>query len=191
MATPLPSGAFDDLLAAARVGDEVAFAKLWRWLHPALVRWLSVVVPGHAEDVASETWLSVSRGLTSFEGGEGDFRGWVFTIGRRRAIDWARHRQRQPRITTFDATELVDPSAVSSSLVDASNALQSALTLLRRLTPDQAEVVALRVIVGLTVAETAAVVDKAEGAVRVLCHRGLRELAQQLDTQQLAEGVTA
>ena len=188
--TPLPGGAFDDVLASARAGNEVAFAKLWRWLHPPLVRWLSVVVPGHADDVASETWLSVIRGLTSFEGGESDFRGWVFTIGRRRAIDWARHRQRRPRIVALDANDVVDPAAGSSTSLDAATELDAALRLLRTLTPDQAEVVALRVIVGLSVAETAVVVNRAEGAVRVLCHRGLRSLAQQLDAEHLAAGVS-
>jgi RNA polymerase sigma-70 factor (ECF subfamily) len=58
------------------------------------------------------------------------------------------------------------------------------------LTPEQREAVALRVIVGMTVGETAAVVHKSEGAVRILCHRGLRALAQQLDAERLAEGVT-
>jgi RNA polymerase sigma-70 factor (ECF subfamily) len=61
--------------------------------------------------------------------------------------------------------------------------------MLRQLRPDQAEVVALRVIAGLTVTETAAVVNKSDGAVRVLCHRGLRALARQLHTE-IAEGVT-
>ena len=85
---------------------------------------------------------------------------------------------------------MADPVATSSSLVDADAALAAALTLLGRLTPDQREVVALRVIVGLTVGETATIVHKSDGAVRCCCHRGLRTLAQQLDADQMARGVT-
>ena len=177
--------AFEVVLASAQTGDELAFAALWRWLHPPLVRWLTVVAPGNVDDVASEVWLSVTRGLASFEGGEGEFRGWVFTVARRRAVDWARHRERQPKLATLDGIDPVDPSAEISSLVEAATALDAALALLQGLTAEQREVVALRVIVGLTVRETAAVVNKTEGAVRVLCHRGLRTLAQRLDADEL------
>jgi RNA polymerase sigma-70 factor (ECF subfamily) len=75
--------------------------------------------------------------------------------------------------------------------VDEANALAAAVALLRQLTPDQREVVALRVIVGMTVRETAMVVDKSEGAVRVLCHRGLRTMAERIEAEQAARGALA
>src|SRR4051794_19838622 len=61
---------FAATLAAARAGDEDAFAQLWRWAHPPLLRWLRVVAPDGAEDLASEVWVSVIRCLDSFDGGE-------------------------------------------------------------------------------------------------------------------------
>ena len=155
-----------------------------------MLRWLTVTAPGGVEDVASEVWLTVTRSLGAFEGDERDFRAWVFTVARRRAIDWARRRKREPRCAPLDGFDVADPSATSSSLVDADIALEAALTLLQQLTPDQREVVALRVIAGLTVSETAAIVDKSDGAVRVLSHRALRTLAQQLGADQLTRGVT-
>ena len=180
---------FEEVFAAARAGDEGAFAELWRWLHPPLRRWLAVVAPGDVDDVESEAWLSIARGLDSFDGGEGEFRGWVFTIARRRAIDWERRRRRQPPSAALDGVDVADPSGSAASRVDAATALAAALTLLGQLTPDQREVVALRVIVGMSVAETAAVVGKTEGAVRVLCHRALRTLAERLDAAPLADEV--
>jgi RNA polymerase sigma-70 factor (ECF subfamily) len=78
---------FAAVLAGALGGDEQAFARLWRDLHPALLRYLQVVTPGAAEDVASETWLEVVRGLGQFTGDETGFRSWVFTIARHRALD--------------------------------------------------------------------------------------------------------
>jgi RNA polymerase sigma-70 factor (ECF subfamily) len=179
--------AFADVLALARAGDETAFAELWRWLHPPLVRWLTVVC-GDVDDVESEVWLSISRSLGSFEGDERAFRGWVFTIARRRAIDWARHRRRQPQVAAIGEVDIADGWATSAALVESVASLEAALALLQRLSPDQREVLALRVIVGMTVGETAAVVRKSEGAVRILCHRGLRALAQQLDAERPVEG---
>jgi RNA polymerase sigma-70 factor (ECF subfamily) len=181
-------GAFEDVLERARTGDESAFAGLWRWLHPPLLRWLGVVAPGGVDDVASEVWLSVVRGLDSFEGGEREFRGWVFTIARRRTIDWARHRRRHPATTMLDGVDVEAPGDASEALW-ADVAVEAVLALLRELRPEQAEVVALRVIAGLSVPETAAVVNKPDGTVRVLCHRGLRALARRLNTE-VTEGVT-
>ena len=181
--------AFGEVLVSARAGDDDAFAELWRWLHPPLLRWLTVVAPRDVEDVESEAWLSVARGLDSFEGGAADFRGWVFTIARRRAIDWARRHRRRPPAGAFDTVDVVDPNGSSSSLVDDAHAVDMATAVLRQLTPDQREVVSLRVIVGMTVAETAAIVGKSEGAVRVVCHRALRSLARRLDTKVLADGI--
>jgi RNA polymerase sigma-70 factor (ECF subfamily) len=181
---------FEDVLASARGGDELAFTKLWRWLNPVLLRWLRVVALESVEDVASEVWLSITRGLGSFTGGEDEFRGWVFTIARRRAIDSARHRLRQPRLYSLDGLDVPDVTT-DVSRVEAACELDTALTLLRRLTPDQREVVALRVIADMTVSDTAAIVNRTEGAVRVLCHRGLRSLAQQLDGEFVSGGVTA
>jgi RNA polymerase sigma-70 factor (ECF subfamily) len=181
--------AFDEVLASARAGDELAFAELWRWLHPPLLRWLVVVASSDVEDIESEVWLSTSRGLASFKGDADAFRGWVFTIARRRAIDWGRRRRRQPQTAELNELAIVDVAHPAPSHVDAAVARDSALALLRRLTPDQRESLALRVIVGMSVRETAAVVQKSEGAVRVLCHRGLRALAEQLDAARLAGGV--
>ena len=84
----------------------------------------------------------------------------------------------------------IDPAGPNdpSEEVSEATAIEAAIALLRRLTPDRAEVVALRVIAGLTVAETAAVVEKSEGAVRVLCHRALRAL-ERLVTPEVRQGV--
>jgi RNA polymerase sigma-70 factor (ECF subfamily) len=176
--------AFEDVLVAARTGDGPSFAEIWRWLHPPLVRWLSVVVSGDVEDIESEVWLSITRNLASFSGDERDFRGWVFTIARRRAIDWRRHRRRQPRVTDLDGVDVAGHGSSSPGTDTA-----AALAMLATLTPEQREALALRVIVGMSVRETAAVVQRTEGAVRILCHRGLRTLSRQLAADRPAEEI--
>ena len=182
---------FADVLAAAQDGDEEAFASLWRWLQPSLLRWLRVVAHDNVEDIASEVWLAVARNLERFVGDDSDFSGWLFTIGRRRAIDWSRRRGRQVDQSALGSEDVADSSIGSERYVEDAAAAEAAVALLRTLTPDQAEVVALRVIVGMSVAEAAAVVGKSESAVRVLCHRGLRSLAAHLREADLTRGVTA
>jgi len=186
---PWGTGAFEDTLEQARCGDELAFAQLWRWLNPSLLRWLGVVVPGADDDVASEVWLSVVRGLDEFSGGEREFRAWVFVVARRRATDWVRKRRRRPVTVGLSDVEVVQLHDASAGVLE-DEAIAYTMALLAPLAPDQAEVISLRVLAGLTVAETAVVVEKSEGAVRILCHRGLRALAGQLAEVDLARGVT-
>jgi RNA polymerase sigma-70 factor (ECF subfamily) len=174
-------------VVAASEGDEEAFARLWRWAQPALLRWLRVVAPEGGEDVASEVWVSVIRGLASFHGDERDFGAWLFTIARRRAIDLARYRRRRPQTVSLDGIDAPQPLELSEALAGEA-AVETAIALLRQLRPEQAEVVALRVIAGLTVAETAAVVGRSDAAVRLLCHRGLRMLARYVGADLVPEG---
>jgi RNA polymerase sigma-70 factor (ECF subfamily) len=180
-------GSFEEVLADALAGDERGFAGLWRWANPSLVRWLGVVAPGAGEDLASDVWLSVIRGLEFFRGGDREFRAWFFTIARRRAIDAGRRRRRRPQTVALDGVDAPQPvDHIDAVAGDA--AVEEAISLLRQLSPDQAEVVALRVIAGLTVAEVAAVVGRSDSAVRVLCHRGLRTLAQHVGVDLVPEG---
>jgi RNA polymerase sigma-70 factor, ECF subfamily len=171
----------DELLVAAKAGDEQSFATIWRELNPAVLRYLRVLVPGAAEDYAAEVWLEVVRGLGRFTGDEAGFRAWVFTIARHRGLDWRRHAARQPTAplpseTLADRPAADDPAAAALEAL----ATERALALIARLPPDQAEVVLLRVVAGLDVARVAGIVGKRPGTVRVLGHRGLRRLAELL-----------
>lgn len=182
---------FGDLLAGAVAGDERAYAALWRDLNPPLVRYLRVLAADFAEDVASDTWFEVVRSLHRFTGDEASFRSWVFTVGRYRAIDARRRAAREPVLPV--PGELLTDSAVAGDAADAALetlSTEAALALIACLPPDQAEVVALRVVADLDVAQVAAIVGKRPGTVRVLCHRGLRRLAERLDRAARAEGVT-
>lgn len=184
MVTPTDDTA--GMLARARSGDEVGFLELWRQLQPRLLRYLQVLNCEDADDVASETWLQVIRDLPKFEGGEDDFRRWLFTVGRHRAIDAARSRRRHPTVPmTAGADALVDDDMVEDQVLH-SLSVRNAVRLLAALPADQADVVALRVLAGLDTPAVAGLLGKSPGAVRVALHRGLRTLAASPELQALA-----
>jgi RNA polymerase sigma-70 factor (ECF subfamily) len=171
------TGELDEALARASAGDEAGFLHLWRALQPPLLRFLRVIGCEDPEDVASETWLQVVRDLPRFSGAEEDFRRWLFTIGRHRAIDAARARSRRPATPVSTGLEiLADHQLVEDQVLDGMS-VQRAVALLAALSRDQAEVVALRVIAGLETPDVARILGKSAGAVRVALHRGLKALA--------------
>jgi RNA polymerase sigma-70 factor (ECF subfamily) len=167
----------EEIAAAAR-GDERAFAVIWRTLQPVLLRYLRVVAPDSADDLASETWLEVVRGLPKFRGDDAGFRSWLFTIARHRAIDLRRQQARRPvqPVPLELLPELGAPDDPEAAAIDTLST-EAALAMIARLPAEQAEVVVLRAVAGLDVAQVAAVVGKRPGTVRVLAHRGLRRLA--------------
>jgi RNA polymerase sigma-70 factor (ECF subfamily) len=164
---------------------------VWRALHPPLLRYLTVRGDHAPEDIASETWMHVVKGLTAFEGDAAAFRAWLFTIARHRAIDHGRSRSRRPLVTVGEATELpateLAPSAEEVAV--ANDATARALALVATLPPAQAEMVMLRVVAGLEVADVARLVDKKPGTVRVTVHRALQSLAQQPEARTNREVV--
>ena len=182
---------FPAVLAAAQRGDEWAFAELWRELQPAVLRYLRVAAPDAAEDLAADTWVSVIRTLGRFRGDELGFRALVFTAARHRALDWRRQSSRRQAAAL--PVEVLNNRPAPDDPADAALEAQStrdALALIAELPRSQAEVVALRMVAGLDVAQVARIVGKRPGAVRTLTHRGLRRLAQRLAAVEPARRVT-
>lgn len=179
---------FCDVLDAARAGEQWAFALLYRDLNAPLLRYFGAQASADAEDLASETWLAAAQGLGSFEGGERAFRGWLFTIAYRKLVQHWRDRGRRPADAvapeTFDALlGAADTEEEALAGIDAAAAMRA---LAAALTPDQAQVVLLRVLGDLSVDDVAAALGKRPGTIRVLQHRAIHKLAGILSL----EGVT-
>jgi RNA polymerase sigma-70 factor, ECF subfamily len=179
---------FDHVLSCAREGDEDALTSLYRGLYPRFVRYVGAVMPSSAEDVAADAWLDVARSLGRFRGGESDFRAWAFTIVRRRLLDLrrAQARRRTDPVDPFALTEPVEGGNVEDEAIGSLEASWAVRLITSSLSRDQAEVVLLRVLGDLSVAQVAEIMGKRAGAIRVLQHRGLRRLAEAVRR----EGVT-
>jgi RNA polymerase sigma-70 factor (ECF subfamily) len=180
--------AFEATLASAQDGDSDAFTAIFRDVQPALLRYLSVIAPHAADDVAGDTWLQVVAGLRGFSGDERAFRAWLFTIARHRAIDSGRARARR-RTVPYEPDEGDGRQALpdTADVVLERLATQETLAVIASLPREQAEIVLLRVVAGLDATDVARLVGKTPGAVRVAAHRGLRRLASVIDRA----GVTA
>jgi RNA polymerase sigma-70 factor, ECF subfamily len=182
--------ALDAMVAEACSGHKDALAALYREFHGALVGFLFGLVAAEAEDLAAETWIDMAQALPTFRGDGVEFRRLLFTIARRRAVDHGRKRRRR-RTDPVDLHQLplramdADPAATVAQL-DAS---RRAIRQIAELLPGpQAEVVLLRVVAGLSVAETARVLGRSANAVSVLQNRGLRRLASTLEVTRAPSG---
>jgi RNA polymerase sigma-70 factor (ECF subfamily) len=156
---------------------------LYAEYQPALLRYLRGRGPDIAEDVASETWISAAQNLNRFEGDADQFRAWLFTIARRRLIDQRRAEKRRPVVhDADDATQELparDPSP-EDLVTTAIAGDDAARRIANILSADQADVILMRVVGGLSVEDVARIIGKAEVTVRVLQSRGLKRLQKYL-----------
>ena len=173
----------DASLASARRGDERGFTELWVSLNPLILRYLWVLVGQSADDVASETWLHAARDVREFRGDAAGFRVWLFRVARHRALDELRRAGRRPEDPTGLPGVGTDPAREHAAPDDTADAAlerlstEQALHMIAQLPKNQREAVILRVIIGLDAKQTAQVLGKRAGAVRIAAMRGLRGLS--------------
>jgi RNA polymerase sigma-70 factor (ECF subfamily) len=181
---------FERTIEAARQGSRSALSALYEDLQPNVLAYLTVRNRSEAEDIASEVWVSVAAGLVRFQGDESGFRGWVFTIARRRLVDARRRTSRHatdpvPRELLAELASEVDPEGEVVARLE----YEEALEVLAALPKDQEDVVLLRVVAGLTVEEVGQALGKRPGTVRVLQHRALKRMARELEELHSGEHV--
>jgi RNA polymerase sigma factor (sigma-70 family) len=179
--------AFNAVLAAARSGDQAALEALYRDLAPPVLGYLRVQGAREPEDVASEVFVALVRGLAGFKGDERDFRSWVFTIAHRRLVDERRRNSRRLETPADPETlRLLGPAGDVEGEALARLGGRPAVQALHRLTPDQRAVVLLRVLADLPVAEVARVLGKSAGAVKTLQRRALARLAREISREAVS-----
>jgi RNA polymerase sigma-70 factor (ECF subfamily) len=182
LATDSDSARMMDLVERAQAGEADAFGRLYDQYSDTVYRYIYYRVGGKAtaEDLTSETFLRALRRIGTFTWQGRDFGAWLVTIARNLVADHFKSSRFRLEVTTGempDANE-VERSPEDSVLEPLSNA--ALLEAVRRLNPQQQECVTLRFLQGLSVAETARVMGKNEGAIKTLQYRAVRTLARLL-----------
>jgi RNA polymerase sigma-70 factor (ECF subfamily) len=170
------------ILDLARQGDEEAWRRLYEAYAGRVAGYLRVQGAREAEDLTSEIFLAVFRNLARFEGGESEFRSWLFVIAHRRLLDERRRTLRRGDVPWQD--ELAE-TARPDAEVEAMGRIgtQRVQEVCARLAPDQRDVLLLRVVADLTSEQAAQVLGKSTGAVKALQRRGLATLARQTERE--------
>jgi len=179
---------FPFVLSAAGAGDEQAWAELYHEFAPGLLRFIVNQGAHDPEDCLGECFVQVVRNLPEFIGGEPVFRGWLFQVARNRVVDSWRAARRRPVTPTDDLTAVERP-APGQEQADTRLAGRDAVEdVLSHLSPDHRAVVALRVLEEFSVEETARILHRSPGAVRVLQHRAIKSLRRALSERHGGQG---
>ena len=179
-----PGPPFDKVLAAAQTGAGWARTRLYEWLAPVVAGYLKARGARDPDDLTNDAFVRVFSGCGSFVGDEAQFRSWVLRIAHCRLLDARRAQSRRPEMESLDTERrpLQDEPTTATAEDEALRSLgtERMRKLLDALTPDQRDVLALRLIAGLTVKDVAALLAKQPGAVKALHRRALSALRRTL-----------
>ncbi len=174
----------------AAQADRAAFGVLYRRYLDRVYGYAFYLLGDHhdAEDATERTFLAALGAIGGFRDQGATFRSWLFRIAHNQVANALRSRGRRAT-SSLDLVE--EPAAADdpAATLAASEEARRVRRALATLPEDRRQVLVLRFVDGLSAREIGAVLDRSEGAVRVLQHRALRELGSILDRWERREGV--
>ncbi len=173
--------AFDGVLRAARAGADWAWRELYEDVAPSLARYARASGVDDPENLVGDVFLSAVAALDRFQGDRRAFRAWMFALARNRLIDGHRRLLRR-RTEPLPPTALAEVGPRGDAEQEAMHALaeERALAAMASLTPDQRQVLILRILADLSIEEVALVLGKRPGAVKALQARALARLRHKI-----------
>lgn len=171
-----------DLVHAVQTGDQQAFGQLYDHYVDVVFRYVLSRVGDRAlaEDLTSETFLRALRRISSVSDQGRDLGAWFVTIARNLVLDHVKSSRYRLEVTTAEISDSgnADRGPEHQVVTEATNA--ELLRCVAQLGDDQQQCITLRFMQGRSVAETAALMNRNEGAIKALQHRAVRRLSQLL-----------
>lgn len=173
-------------LDAAVDGDRLAVQHVLGTLPPMVVRYCRAHIDraacGYraADDVAQEVLLAVLLALPRYRGTEARLFSFTIGIAKHKIADFYRERRRDRTVPFGNPPDLGDRLPPPEQLVLQAELGTQLSSLLDTPTPNQREILVLRVIVGLSTEDTARAMSATPGSVRVAQHRALTALRRRL-----------
>lgn len=185
------SAELDTLVGPAAAGDRRATAEILRLIQPLVQRYCRIRLgnPAHlhvtADDVTQEVLLATVGAIPRYRDQGKSFLAFVYGIAANKVSDAFRGAQVHPAYPMAEVPEVVSTAAGPEEWALAAERGAVARELMQQLNPVHRKVLVLRIVYGLSAAETAAELGTSAGVVRVMQYRALNKLRARA-TQPLA-----
>ena len=174
---------FAVVLSAAQLGEEWAFRSLYEAHSGPVTAFVRARVGADVDEIVNEIFVGVFTGLARFEGGEADCRAWIFRIARNKVNDHHRRGYRRVEQVPLGSDNGDLDRQRHGPTFGLGNHGGDLEAILQILTPDQREVILLRVLADLSIEHVAEILDKPPGAVKSLQHRAIETLRRHLSVE--------
>lgn len=166
----------ESLVSRALGGDEEAFGKLYDMYVDNIYRHIFYRISNKsdAQDLTQEVFIKAWKALPKYKATKTPFLGWLFTITHNRVIDYYRTHKDYDNIENETITTEKHDSP--ECFVETRAMQQEVRRAIQQLPDDQQKVIFMSFIEGFEYSEIAQTLQKSEGNVRVIIHRGLKRL---------------
>ncbi|MBI2304182.1 MAG: sigma-70 family RNA polymerase sigma factor [Chloroflexi bacterium] len=176
-----------EIVNRAKKGDETALAELYETYFEPVYRYVALRVnsTADAEDITEQVFLRMLEAIGSYQWRNTPFSAWLFRIAHNQVVDhWRRSaRERKLAVEMMATSEVWRPVSAETAL-EVRLRLEELVQALKQLTGAQQRVVALRFGAELSLAETARIMGKSEGAVKALQHSALAAMRRILRKEE-------
>lgn len=172
-----------ELIRRAQQGDKPAIGELYRLHVDVIYRyvWARVRDDSLTEDLTAQVFLKALEGLPTYKPTGKPFLAWLYRIAYARVVDHWRKQERRVEVPLEDTLPAREPRP--GELLEAEADWGTAIDLIAQLTDDQQDVVILRFIGEMSMAEVAETLGKTVGAAKAIQYRALASLARLLEKQ--------
>ena len=173
------------LVELAQHGDTEAYGQLYDHYVTGIFRFIyaRVGTTQLAEDLTAETFLRALRSLNTFQWRGKDFGAWLTVIARNVTNDHYKVRRTRSEVSSDTLPDRPDPGRGPEEDTLASLSNEELMEAVSNLPVDQRDCVLMRFVQELSIAETAQVLGRSEGAIKQLQLRALRSLAKMLTSE--------
>jgi len=170
------------LVKKAQDGDSQAFGQIYDTYLTKIYRFVYIKVSSKAdaEDLTSQIFLSAWQNIKTFQFRGFSISSWLYRIAHNEVIDFYRLRRHHENIDALSEETTAEISNITGEL-DQNLEIEKVKKALKRLESDQQNVLIMKFVDELSNKEISQVLNKSEGAVRVIQHRGLKQLKKYLD----------
>ena len=174
----------ENIVRQAIEGNQWAFTELYDEHFDKVYRYIyfRVSSQAEAEDLTQEVFLKALQSIGSYKWRDVPFASWLFRIAHNQVIDYMRKRSKHKKVPLEEAAavSMEDPVAITEQMLEA----QELVSAIKRLPTAQQEVISLRFLAGLTIADIARILSKSEGTVKALQFNGTVSLRKILSGQE-------
>ncbi len=168
------------LLERAKQNDQAALTQLYEENFDRIYRYVAFKTGNRteAEDITQQVFLKALESIASYSWRGTPFSAWLYRIAHNQMVDYFRKRTKQATVPLDESlcSKGDDPTTLAERNCD----IEQVTAATKKLTKAQQEVISLRFVSELPIAECARIMGKSEGAIKALQHSAIISLRKVL-----------
>jgi len=176
----------EELILKAQGGDSYAFGLLYDAYVSQIYRFIFLKLGGmkaEAEDITHQVFMSAWKNIKKYQFQGYPFSSWLYKIARNEVIDFWRTKKNNVSIHDIHE-EFLGETDENELSVDIKIDTELVSLCIKRLDSHYQDVLILKFVEELTNEEIAKAMGKTEGSVRVIQHRAIKKLKQEIEHER-------